>query len=126
MKSAALFIDNTGAWPAVYRMLAAADYFVDVTADLATGLARLAARDYDIIVSIDGPRAESWRACEKLRRVTTAPIIVIAPRASAETCVRTINAGADFFLRKPFGPLEFLARVRSLRRPHLTSPVSLS
>jgi DNA-binding response OmpR family regulator len=126
MKSTALVIDNTGAWPAVKRMLAAAAYFVDVTADLATALARLAGRDYDIIVSIDGPGTESWRTCTELRRLTTAPVIIIAPRANAETCVRTINAGADFFLRKPFGPLEFLARVRSLQRARLSSPISLS
>jgi len=46
--------------------------------------------------------------------MTITPIIVISPNASTETCVKAINAGADYFMRKPFGPLELLARIRSL------------
>lgn len=52
--------------------------------------------------------------CEKLRRSTSIPLIVISYEASTETCVKAINAGADYFMRKPFGPLELHARINSL------------
>jgi DNA-binding response OmpR family regulator len=100
----------------IRELLAAAGYHVHMTEGLAAGLAKLRRHYYDIIISLEGPRTESWRACASLRYLSDAPIIVISPQASADDCVRAINAGADYFLRKSCGPLELLARVRSLRQ----------
>ena len=92
---------------------------VDTARDPDTGLQQMDARVYDVIVVQAGPETESWQLCEKIRHLSRLPVIVISRNASAETCVRAINAGADYFMRKPFGPLEFIARVQSLlqRKP---------
>jgi DNA-binding response OmpR family regulator len=60
------------------------------------------------------PQAENWSFCRDIKNVTDTPLIVISNRATARDCVKAINAGADFFMRKPFGPLEFSARIHSL------------
>ena len=116
MKASALVINKYSTSAAIVRLLTAAGYRVDTAAGLAEGLPKLERRQYSVIVCIETPGDESWQTCEKLRRVTGAPVIVISPRAGADACVRAIHAGADFFLRNPFGPLEFLARVAALRQ----------
>lgn len=97
-----------------YRLLVKEGYQVDVVHNPDAGLRQLDAQAHDIIIVEASPEAESWHLCEKIRRLSGMPLIVISLKASASSCVRAINAGADYFLRKPFGPLEFLARVQSL------------
>jgi two-component system OmpR family response regulator len=108
----------------VASLLSGAGYRVDMAIDVTAGLAWLRRHYYDIVIDVENPRTPSWQSCEWMRQLTEAPIIVISPRADAEACVRTINAGADYFLRKSCGPLELLARIRALRQrarcPHST------
>jgi len=114
MSKKVLFINNVGAASLVPGLLAGNGYRVDAISDSETGLRRLDVQSYDLIILLESPIAESWLVCEKIRRLTGAPLIVISSDASAETCVKAISAGADYFMRKPFGPLELLARVGSL------------
>jgi DNA-binding response OmpR family regulator len=72
--------------------------------------------NYDMMIYQESGKIESWRFCEGIRRLSLIPLIVISANASADTCVKAINAGADYFLRKSFGPQEFLARVQLLMR----------
>lgn len=90
-------------------------YSVEVALTPDAGLQKLSARSHDVII-LETPEAESWQLCEKIRRVSTRPIICISPNASIESSVKAIRAGADYFMRKPFGSLEFAARVESLLR----------
>jgi DNA-binding response OmpR family regulator len=110
----ALFINNRGVTTLVPRLLTMAGFIVDITRDVENGLQLLQADDYDIVIAVESPYAESWQLCKKIRLQSTKPLIVISNSASTETCVQAINAGADFFLRKPFGALEFIARVNAL------------
>lgn len=109
-----LVINNVGADSLIPDILADNGYDLDVASDAETGLRWLGGHSYNLAIVLESPVAESWRFCEKIRRLTGIPIIVISPDASAETCVKSISAGADYFMRKPFGPLELLARVGSL------------
>jgi DNA-binding response OmpR family regulator len=102
-------------------------YEVDLVHDADTGLFRLVNQAYDIVVVQESPGVESWTICERIRRLASIPLIVISLNASTDTCIKAINAGADYFMRKPFGPLEFLARINSLlQRNALRQPVSVS
>jgi len=109
-----LFFNNLRSLLAISGLLTRMGYEVDAVHDVETGIAHLEKQAYDIIVLLEMPTVESWPTCEHIRTLTGIPIIVISLNATAETCVRAINAGADCFLRKSFGPLEFLARVSYL------------
>ena len=114
MSKKVLVINNTNPQPNRYQLLIEAGYQVDVAYNFDVGLQQLDSQDHDIIIVQESPDAESWELCEKIRHLSGMPLIVISTNASADTCVKAINAGADYFMRKPVGPLEFLARVQSL------------
>ena len=122
-----LVIDNTVLHSTSYQLLVKEGYSVDAVYNFDAGLQQLDVQSYDIIIIQESPEVESWRLCEKIRHLSRVPLIVISKNASADACVKAINAGADYFMRKPFGPLELLARVHSLlQRTTLNQPVSVS
>ena len=111
-----LIIDNTLSDPTSSLLLSKEGYNVDVAPNSDMGLQQLQSTTHDVIIVQERPEAESWHLCEKIRRMSPRPLIVISGNVRKETYVKTINAGADYFMRRPFGQLEFLARVRSLLR----------
>ena len=70
--------------------------------------------DYDIIIIQAGQETEDWQLYDQIKDFSSLPLIVISSSATADTCARAIDAGADYFLRKPFGPMELNARIRTL------------
>ena len=119
-----LLINNTATRPIIAELLGREGYGVDVVSSVEKGVQRLSPGAYDIIIVRENHDNHTWQLCQKIRSICTAPLIVISFNASASTCVKAINAGADYFLRKPFGPLEFMARVNSLlQRNSVRQPV---
>lgn len=114
MNKKVLIIENTTSDWNRSLLLNEEGYSVDFAQDSDTGLQKLNGQAHDLIIIQETPEAESWQLCEKIRCTSSLPLIVISTNASIETSVKAINAGADYFLRKSFGPLEFLARVQSL------------
>jgi two-component system response regulator VanR len=125
----ALIINNTDndvSYAPSSQLLIREGYDVHMVASSNAGLQQLDAQEYDLIIVHESPQAQSWQLCEEIRHLSRMPLIVISPNASADTCVKAINAGADYFLRKPFGPLEFMARVQSLlQRTSQNQPVPI-
>jgi DNA-binding response OmpR family regulator len=109
-----LFINNIRSLLLISGLLSKMGYEVDLVHGADTGLLKLEEQTYDIVIVLESPAVESWPICERIRYLTSIPVIVISLNAGTETCVKAINSGADYFLRKPFGPLEFLARINSL------------
>jgi DNA-binding response OmpR family regulator len=79
-----------------------------------TDTGKINIEDYDIIIIQAGQETKEWQLYEQIRSFSSLPIIVISSDATADTCARAIDAGADYFLRKPFGPMELNARIRAL------------
>jgi DNA-binding response OmpR family regulator len=129
-----LFIKSAGTPPASLTVLERDGFKVDTVYDTDSAMRRLEYQDcYDVVILQEAPSVESWQFCRDMRRVSSLPLIVISYNASTEVCVRAIKAGADFFLRKPFGYQELLARIRALlyrsnlqarRRPGQPVPAS--
>ena len=73
-----------------------------------------------ILLDIGLPVLGGLEVCRRIRGFSTVPIIMLTARAAEADTVAGLDAGADDYLAKPFGPPELLARVRAaLRRGRL-------
>ena len=122
-----LFINRLSPASIIPEILAGAGYEVNEAYDSEAALHRLEAQAYDMVILMENAAVESWMFCARVRRMTASPFMVISSGASAESSVRAIFAGADFFIRKPFGPMELLARINALfQRVPAQQPVPLN
>jgi two-component system, OmpR family, KDP operon response regulator KdpE len=63
--------------------------------------------------------------CTWIRARSDVPIIILSARMEEDLKVAALDAGADDYVTKPFGPEELLARVRAfLRRSYVTAKTS--
>ena len=85
------------------------------------GLSIAAAERPDLIVLDLGlPDIDGIEVCRQLRAWTSAPILVLSARDSEDEKTALLDAGADDYVTKPFGPGELRARVRAqLRRARM-------
>ncbi|MDO8568248.1 MAG: response regulator [Dehalococcoidales bacterium] len=116
MNTKILVIDNTLCNWSRCQCLREEGYHVDTVLTPDDGLHKLTGQQPDVIIVQEKPGAQSWQLCEQIRHLSSSPLMVISPNASVETSARAIRAGADYFMRHYFGPLEFSARVKSLLR----------
>jgi two-component system KDP operon response regulator KdpE len=86
-------------------------------ADGAQGLALAAAERPDLIVLDLGlPDQDGIDVCREIRRWSQAPIVVLSARHSEREKAALLDAGADDYVTKPFGAIDFRARVRAQMR----------
>jgi two-component system KDP operon response regulator KdpE len=85
------------------------------------GLAIAAVQQPDLVILDLGlPDMDGLEVCRRLRAITTAPIVVLSARHTERDKVALLDAGADDYVTKPFGPSELQARVRAqLRRARM-------
>jgi two-component system, OmpR family, KDP operon response regulator KdpE len=78
------------------------------------------------IIDLVLPDGDGIEVTRTLREWTTAPIIVLSAIGEEDEKVRALEAGADDYVTKPFGPRELVARLQAaLRRaaPEVGEPV---
>jgi len=77
------------------------------------GLVEAATRQPDVvIVDLGLPDLDGVEVIRQLREWTSVPVIVLSARGQESDKVAALDAGADDYVSKPFGPGELLARVR--------------
>ena len=54
--------------------------------------------------------------CQKIRRVSDVPIIMITAKVDEASIIRGLNIGADDYVCKPFSPRQLMARVQAALR----------
>lgn len=79
-----------------------------------------------IILDVMMPNLSGWELCDRIRKTSTVPIIMLTARGSHSDIVRGLQAGADDYLVKPFHQAELLARVSAVLRRVRANPVSSS
>jgi two-component system chemotaxis response regulator CheY len=70
-----------------------------------------------VFLDIDMPRLDGIEACRRMRAqpaMAGAKIVMLTASAEDSARVRAEDAGADFFLTKPFSPLQLLRLVAEL------------
>ena len=100
------------------RGLAAEGYAVGSAADGPTGLVMAGSPDVDCVVldlMLPGLGGEEVLARLRLSRPNL-PVIVLTARDGVADRVRTLDAGADDFMVKPFSLAELTARIRARMR----------
>jgi len=74
-----------------------------------------------IVLDLGLPDIDGVEVCRLVRDGRATPILVLSARGGESDKVRALDAGADDYVTKPFGPEELLARVRvALRRTEPT------
>ena len=82
-----------------------------------SGLARALDEKHDLILlDVMLPGLDGFEILTQLRRRSNVPVIMLTARGAREDCVRGLNAGADDYLGKPFGPEELAARIAAVLR----------
>lgn len=83
-----------------------------------------------LILDLNMPDISGYEVCQKLRsnpRYVHLPILMLTGANTLEEKVKGFEAGVDDYLVKPFQPVEFQARVKSLiRRSVALPPVTVS
>ncbi len=69
-----------------------------------------------MIVDSDLPDGDGVEFCRWLSKSTQALILILSAKTGEKDVVKGLKAGADDYIKKPFGMPEFLARVESLLR----------
>ena len=93
-------------------------YSVDVAHEGTDGQMKARVHDYDLLIlDVMLPGRNGLEIVRSLRAAESrVPILLLTARDTQEDVVMGLDAGADDYLRKPFGFDELLARVRALLR----------
>lgn len=93
------------------------DIEVEFAHDGRRGLARAIDERFDLVLlDVMLPILNGFQVLDQIRRRSSVPIIMLTARTEERDRVSGLNAGADDYLPKPFGPEELLARVRAVLR----------
>lgn len=117
--------DDEGIARVVKTLLERAGYRVVSIADGRSALRAFHDERPDIVILDLGlPSLDGWTLIERLRELSSVPILVLTARDSEPDKVRGLRTGADDYLTKPFGNSELVARVEALlrRRSAPTAP----
>jgi putative two-component system response regulator len=112
--------DNDVSLTLLEATLTQAGYQVETARDGAEALTRVQSGGIRLVVSDwEMPRLSGIELCRAVR-ASEMPgyvyVVLVTGRDSAEAMAEGFSAGADDFIRKPFNPIELIARVRAGER----------
>lgn len=101
-------------------------YLTDVVHDGEEGLDSIESGIYDgVILDLMLPKMNGFEVLRRMRAAgNSTPVLMLTARSDLEDRVKGLDAGADYYLTKPFAREELLACLRAiLRRPgEVTAP----
>ena len=126
MASVVIIEDDQRIRELMARVLSGKGYEVQGAATALDGLQQIVGTSPDVVILDMGlPDLDGAELLKMIRAVTDVPIVVATARSEDRDVVRTLDAGADDYLVKPFSVEHLEARVRAvLRRSAGTGPVA--
>ncbi len=120
-----LVVEDEGAVRDMVReLLEGAGYTVVDAANGIEGLRQFFNERPDLaMLDILMPKMDGIELCQRIREVSSIPIIILSAKGEEMDKVRGLTAGADDYMAKPLGSKELVARVEAaLRRAHSQGP----
>jgi two-component system KDP operon response regulator KdpE len=78
-----------------------------------------------VVLDVMMPEMDGFETLERLREISTVPVIMLTVKGDEEDRIRGLELGADDYVTKPFSPRELASRIRAvLRRADMPSPVA--
>jgi two-component system KDP operon response regulator KdpE len=109
--------DEPGILAAVIPLLRGRDYEVFSATSGQTALDAVERHaPHLVILDLGLPDMDGVEVCRRIREGRSTPIIVLSARNAEPDKVAALDAGADDYVTKPFGPEELLARLRAAIR----------
>ena len=107
--------DNRDILDLVQRVLQTYGHDVLIARDGLEALQQEAASQPDLVVlDVNLPTLDGWEVCRRIKARREVPIMLLTVRAERADIQRSIEAGADDHLPKPFDIAEFLNRIKQL------------
>lgn len=102
----------------IQDLLEANHYTVDVCYDGEAGLDNALSGIYDLmILDVMLPKKDGFTVAQEVRRAQSSlPILMLTAKSEVMDRVHGLDAGADYYLTKPFASEELLACLRALSR----------
>jgi len=116
-KSILLVEDDTELCGLMSDFFSQHEFALEAAHDGRRGLSRALEGSFDLVI-LDGmlPVLDGFEVLKQLRRRSAVPVIMLTARTEERDRIAGLNAGADDYLPKPFGPDELLARIRAVLR----------
>jgi two-component system, OmpR family, KDP operon response regulator KdpE len=78
-----------------------------------------------VLLDVMMPGMDGFETLERLREISTIPVIMLTVKGEEEDLIRGLELGADDYVTKPFSPRELASRIRAvLRRAEMPSPIA--
>lgn len=77
-----------------------------------------------VVLDVMMPKLDGFETLERIREISTVPVIMLTVKAEEEDKIRGLELGADDYVVKPFSPRELSSRIKALlRRAEMPTPV---
>ena len=91
-----------------------ANYNADNCYDGETAIKQIEEKEYDIIIlDIMLPELDGFEIMEKIKHKNI-PVIFVSAKEDIESVIKGLKMGAQDYIRKPFEPMELLARIENI------------
>ena len=108
----------------LHQGLSESGYIVDCAATGADGLHLSRQHAYDLVMlDVNLPLMDGWDVLQRIRQNSSTRIMMLTAQGRLADRIKGLELGADDYLVKPFEFPELLARVRTLMRRSVHSPV---
>ena len=122
-----LIDDDAQLGPPLAAYFARFDMALECALRPSTGLERLRKGGLDAaILDVMLPEMDGFALCRAIRKESDIPIIMLTARGEVVDRVVGLELGADDYVPKPFEPRELVARVQTVLRRRVATPLTMT